>query len=283
MTLLAAILQIPAVVWAAVLASALTLGGVTASNWSNTKRLRMQLQHDAEEKAKQRKAELRRDVYLSAAEELVKANAHLSRIPHLDFTKVNPSEGLLGFFAAAAKLQMVAEEKTALHVMDLVGLYGELLLKILASAHPVQVSQIDIAILDNEYENTQTEIKRLLAAMALQSESGTADQKVFAALNQSFTFHHQRSEQIAKERAESWRQRNSAQMSFLREFMPQMKIIGENGMLLMVAIRRELEIGGNVDLFMTQIESQWQRASALLDVFLVDLEKRIAADSPTAT
>src|SRR3546814_14894570 len=42
--------QIPNVVWAALLASGLTLLGVMLSNWSNTKRLIKQLPHRSEER-----------------------------------------------------------------------------------------------------------------------------------------------------------------------------------------------------------------------------------------
>ncbi len=66
-----------------------TVGGVLISNGSNTKRLKLQLQHDANEKTKERTAALRREVYLRAVEELVKANAHLATLPQLDLSKTN--------------------------------------------------------------------------------------------------------------------------------------------------------------------------------------------------
>src|SRR5262245_53109824 len=68
---------IPDVVWSGIIASLLTLSGVLISNKSNTARLRMQLNHDAEQKERDRKATIRREVYIRAAEELVKANTHL--------------------------------------------------------------------------------------------------------------------------------------------------------------------------------------------------------------
>ena len=56
------IATVPAVVWSGVIAAVLTLSGVFSSNWSNTYHLKLQLEHDSNEKAKERKATLRRDV-----------------------------------------------------------------------------------------------------------------------------------------------------------------------------------------------------------------------------
>ena len=59
--------SVPDVVWAAVIASIITLSGVIAANISNTNRLKLQLGHDSREKEKDRKMTLRREVYLQAA------------------------------------------------------------------------------------------------------------------------------------------------------------------------------------------------------------------------
>src|SRR4051794_30236818 len=89
--------SVPDVIWSALIASLLTLSGVLVSNWSNTNRLKLQLQHDAHEKSKERVSTLRRDVYLRVAEELVRANAHLGSLPQLDLVKTNFAAGLLDF------------------------------------------------------------------------------------------------------------------------------------------------------------------------------------------
>jgi hypothetical protein len=65
MEILSLLKSIPDTVWAALTASALTLGGVFLSNRSSTKRLKLQLEHDAQEKDKDRKNDMRRSVYLN--------------------------------------------------------------------------------------------------------------------------------------------------------------------------------------------------------------------------
>ena len=118
--------SIPDVIWSGVVASIITLTGVFISNSSNTRRLRLQLHHDAVERQKERVNALRRDVYLKAAEEISRANSYLASLTQLDVTKSNVADGLKEFFAISAKLQLVAEPKTALLVNDLTAAYGEL-------------------------------------------------------------------------------------------------------------------------------------------------------------
>lgn len=81
--------SIPDVVWSGVIASTVTLTGVVVLDRSNTARLKIQLQHDAQENAKEHTATLRREVYLSAAEELTRANSYLGGLSQTDLSKTN--------------------------------------------------------------------------------------------------------------------------------------------------------------------------------------------------
>lgn len=101
--------SIPDVVWSGIIASLLTFIGVMLSNGSNTKRLRIQLDHDAKEKAKERTSVLRRDVYLKTIEELNRVNMKLVELAQADFVNSNPTNDLQDFYAAASKLQLIAE------------------------------------------------------------------------------------------------------------------------------------------------------------------------------
>lgn len=272
MTICAFVTSIPDVIWSGVIASVLTLSGVFLSNWSNTNRLKAQLKHDSDEKAKERKANLRREVYLLAAEELVKANNHLAKLPQLDISKSNPSDGLQGFFTSAAKLQLVSEPKTSLLVGELVTTYGELMLKILSKIHPIQELRIGIAIRDDHYGRAQAEVSRILAAMTQFNESAQTDAAAFAALQQSFEFHQGQAAQMASEREDLWKQHNSLHITFVKELMVEMKLIGERQVPVMVEIRRELDLTGDSAEFLQQMRNQWKRISTQLDAVLDELE-----------
>ena len=108
-----AIQTIPQTVWTALMGSGFTLLGVIFANRHSRRQLKTQLAADAEEKAKQRRAELRKAVYLEGAEELVKANTVIGALPQTDLSKVNAGLELKGFFASMIKLQLVGDPKTA--------------------------------------------------------------------------------------------------------------------------------------------------------------------------
>jgi hypothetical protein len=84
-------LSVPVLVWSGIAAAMMTLigtlAGVFATNWGNTKRLRLQLDHDATEKAKERLATLRRELYLKAAEANARTLAYFGTLPQADFTQ----------------------------------------------------------------------------------------------------------------------------------------------------------------------------------------------------
>jgi hypothetical protein len=120
-----------------VLGSTIALSGVLISNRSHAKRLKIQLKHDFELKAIERKAVMRRDVYLKAAEELVRANSYLGSLSQIDLTKTNIGDGLQNFFASSAKLGLVAEEETGKALNELVIAYSGLFFKLMVNVMPI--------------------------------------------------------------------------------------------------------------------------------------------------
>ena len=273
MTALIAFLRsIPDVIWSGVIASVLALSGVLIANRSNTNRLRIQLQHDAAEKAKERTATLRREVYLRAAEELTKANSHLASLPQSDLAKTNAAEGLQGFFAAAAKLQLVAEPKTALLVNQLVATYGELLLRLLARLIPLQKARTDISINDGLYNKAQAEVTRVLAEMAKFNEAAQVSDAVFNALQRAFDSYQCQAETYAAERSASWDEFNRLNFEFCRQLLTDMRGLGEQQIPVLIEIRRDLGLTAELGAFREQMEAQWNRMSAQLDAMLRALQ-----------
>ena len=266
------IATVPDVVWSGVIASVLTLSGVLLSNWSNTNRLKAQLKHDSDEKVRERLGTLRREVYLIAAEESVKANAYLSSLPQADFTKINPGLGMQNFFAAAAKIQLICESKTSVQVSELVSEYGVLLLKTMAKVLPIQSLQTQIAIRDEHYGKAQAEISRILAAMTQFNETAKSDATVFTALKSSVEFQQQQASKFASERQDLYKERNRLHLTFVKELFVDMKVIAERQMEVMVELRRELDAGGDIDTFRQRMNIQWRKMNTQLDVFLKELE-----------
>jgi len=271
MSFLALLKSIPDVVWSGVIASVLTLGGVLLANRSSTTRLITQLKHESVEKAKQRRAELRKDVYLAAAEESVKANAYIAALPNTDLSKPDAVTPMQGFFAAAAKLQMVADAKTALQASQLVGTYGQLLLKVMQLARPIQQAKASAQSSEQHYDEAQAEIKRILAAMTALNESGKPDPEKFAGLSRSFDFQREQGAKHAAEQQTALNQATSLHLGFLREFLPSIKEIGIKTMILMIEIRREFDVDSDSVAMEAELRAQWRRMDESIDSLLRSL------------
>lgn len=263
--------SIPDVIWSGLIASVLTLSGVMISNRSNTHRLRIQLQHDSAEKTKERTAILRREVYLSAAEELTKANSHLASLAQSDLAKTNAANGLQGFFAAAAKLQLVAEPKTALLVNQLVASYGELLLRLIARLLPLQNVRTDIAINDDQYNKTQNEVTRVLAEMARFNETAQVNDSAFNALQRAFNAYQEQSQMYAAQRVTAWVKFKHLNGEFCRQLLTDMRIVGKQQIPVLIEMRRDLGLTAELGAFHEQMDAQWGRISTQLDTMLSDL------------
>lgn len=273
--------SVPEVIWSGVIASGLTVGGVLISNRSNTKRLRLQLQHDSAEKARERHATLRREVYLKAVEELTKVGGFLVSLPQKDPAKENLGEGIQSFAVAAAKLQLVAEPKTADLARELSAAYGVLNLKLLGKVVPLQKFRTNIAILDDLWKQTQGQVDRVLADMVKFNESRETDVGRWQALQRSFDGFSSQAAQHAEDRAKAWSAFNAANIEFFKQLLPDLRSIAYMQIPLLVEIRRELGLATDLNAVREQMEKQFSLMSeALSGIFeQIDAQSSEAAGS----
>lgn len=269
--------SVPDVIWSALIASIITLSGVFLSNVSNNNRLKLQLQHDAEEKMKERTSALRREVYLTTAEELVKASSHLSNLPQIDVTKLNLADGFQGLFCAAARLQIVAEPKTSLLMGQLSAMYGELIFKLMTDLIPMNEAKIDIEIAESHYNQAQTEISRILSEQRKINESSEQDQSKFRTLQRSFKFEREQSDDHSAERNQGCKRFNQYNIIFQKRLLTEMKQISSKQIEVMIEIRQDLGLTSDIAAIEQHTEMQWSRMethlNALIAVLQQDLEE----------
>lgn len=270
--LLEVLASIPAAVWSGLLGALLALSGVLLSNRGNTQRLKVQLAHDAAEKAKERTATLRRETCLRTVESLANVSAFLGGLPQADLAKANATEALQGFLAAAARLQLVGEPKTALLVSELAAAYGELLLRLMVDLQPMQLLRAEIAVCDAFHDKAQAEINRLLGEMSKLNEAAQPNPAVFQALSRTLDFHRDRAAELNAERLRHGLRFGELQAVFIRHLFAEMKHIGAQQIPVLVEIRRDLGLGGDLTAYQSQLEAQHQRVAEQLDRTLAALQ-----------
>jgi hypothetical protein len=133
---------------------------------------------------------------------------------------------------------------------------------------PIQSLRTEIAIRDEHYNRTQSELSRILAAMTQYNESAQSDPRVFEALSRSFEFQQGQATKFSTERDELWSQRNALHLEFVKYLISELRQLGPHQVEVMVQLRRELELEGDVAEFSRQMEMQWERMSVQLDEFL---------------
>ena len=273
MHLLNYVAMIPNVVWAAILASALTLFGVMLSNRSNTSRLIKTIEHESAENEKDRIHALRKDVYLQTAEAMAEVGSYLSKIPQMDPLKENLADGFSGFFVASIKLQLVAESGTAKLANELTARYTEMLFLLLAKASQVHTLQSSIQIAGELYNQKRSEVARVLAEMTQLNESGSAAPLRFEALKYSLDNAHLAAMQLGEDRLKSLEERNLAMREYTISLLEEMCAVGPLQMHLTAAIRGELALTTEVSDYEAEAQVNFERIDRSMRGLLATLEK----------
>lgn len=259
MTFTQFIAAIPAIVWSGLLASFVTLTGVMLSNWSNTRRLLMQIRHDAEQKRQDRLAVLHREVYLTAVEELAKANSFLGKISQIDPAKENIGDGFSELFAACAKAQLIAQPETSKLLGELIMAYGELVMRLIGHVMPVHDLNRKIMLASDFLERNQAEAKRVLDEIKLANESGIMPQVRFEALDRSFQHAKEMAESFSAQRDELWVQHGPANREFNVALLGEMRVIGPIQARAIAALRSELGLETDMVGYMERMEANIAR------------------------
>jgi len=257
------------VIWSGLIASTVTIFGVLLANWSSTGRLKMQLRHESEEKAKQRKAELRKDVYISLAEKYVKANAWLSSIPERDLTDLDAVVPMADFIATATQLQIIGEIGTATLVSELLIAYNLAFTQVIRRAVPLKIVMGKILIAQSSYDTSNKEVEQSLAAMKAYNQAGVSAPNVFADLNQSFSFAQGVAQQKAAEVQRLFQEKLKLQGEFVMGSLEYMEAVSARAVPVIIALREELDLPGSIDVFEAQMKKQ-QRAAVESTAALFD-------------
>ena len=265
------LLGLPVAVWAGIVtASATLLGtlvGSIATNWGGARRLRVQLDHDASEKAKERLLALRRELYLKAVEVNARALGYFGSLPDADFTQPDSQAPIQNILAVGSQLQLVVSQGTAQLVSDAVAEYGELQMKLIPAVLPIHNLRTDIELRSAQYNSAQAEVQRVLALMRHFNESGQQDVVQFERLNRSYEFASEVAQRAAEERSAFWDQKNALHRQYMKDLVPELKRVGEIQIRLLVELRRELDVGGDIEIFKQMMLRQMERMDRALAEF----------------
>jgi hypothetical protein len=241
------------------------------TNRSNFKRQSAQLAHDAEQKRIERLATLRRDLYLKAVRTGVRANGFLGSLAQADFEKLQSDNPLIEVLAVGAQLQLVVDQRSAAIVSDMSALYGELQIKLIPRVVPIYSLRSNVDAQNDCYQQSNAEVMRLAKELDRQFVAGQTDMGVIERLRTALDTAERFRGEFANSRAEASKEHAELVRSFMRDLRPELRKIAEQQTLLLVELRRELDVGGDIEIFRHIMQRQVERMEAAMDQFDRDL------------
>lgn len=257
---------IPGTFLAALIVGPITFAGVLLTNGSHDRRssaqieadqnkLELQLLHDADKLTQQlqsaadeatikRETEMRREVYLDAAEQLVNAQMGLATLYAFDLEN-DPTTPLKGFAVANAKLLVVANSKTIREAMKLASLFNMALLNAIPNA---KAARDAIALADyskrtaDEYERQWTGVMNELERIEPNTIEGLQALTNQLKVHERLVKWRDDAKVVYQRRAELASKAKLAYTYFLR---PHLEKIATQQIAVLSHLREELELDGD--------------------------------------
>lgn len=142
--------KVPDTIWAAIIASLITLGGVLLSNLDNRKRLKEQLIHDSNQRDREREMAIRREVYFAAAEAVAVSQERLGRIASMEMRELGEKFSSSSLSPAINKIQLIGSEKTVAAVSAFNQKYSESIMVLFPEKIYLQRLQNELSAVINQ-------------------------------------------------------------------------------------------------------------------------------------
>lgn len=282
MWLLCHLRLVPAVVWSGIISSLLTLLGVILINRNNNYRLTEQLRREAEEKAASRLHELRKSVYLTAAEHATKALSFLSALPTTNPQGVENSESFLNIHASIAKVCLTGTTDTVQAAMAFQAAFSEAFLKFFLDLQPLYETKAMIETIQIHYDRSQQEIQQILDKMALLNETSNPDPNLKNVLRHEFEGKQNLAKKLSTDSQNEHSKLTALHIKFTRNLEPEILKFAQLQTELMVALRKELGVATDTVEIDKIIKEQILRMKATMSSSMQRLEKMAERLGPTS-
>lgn len=270
MSLVDLINAVPATLWGFIVGSFLTVLGVILTNAANTKRLRLQHEHEWKLESKERDLTLRRDIYLAAMEAIATSVATIGRFGNLNTPSDELELILTAKSPAFSRVSIVGQEATiqavATFSRELTGTFLRLSAKREKLSWLMQrttVVEQKIAQALQEQEHTQAELDACRIAEP-------RDARAQEVLEKTLALQQQRLEALRAEETELAQQTFPGQMSLIRDSIVESAALERLLVPLISLIRAELELPFEAESYGRIIEEGHQQVIDYLDAYIQD-------------
>lgn len=261
------LLKIPNVVWAAVIASLLTLGGVFLTNRGTYKRLIKQLEHESAQKDRDRNMGLRRQVYLDAAEAITENHLILMKIPNLGISDLELSEKFSKSAATISKVYAIGSSKTVKSVSELTSIIGSKYLLFIAERIPLVQRKHEIDIQNELIMKASAERDQMIEIMKNVNLQGIQDDRLMGVAERNFKFQQEQVTKLLDKRNQLIEINGEEQIQLAMKCFQASREVSEYFTPAISSVREEMDIPFDEDAYRTAMERSWEASDQSLKDF----------------
>lgn len=268
MDLLNQLAKVPDTIWAAVIASLLTIGGVILTNLHSRKQQREALVHDSNQRDREREMSLRKEVYMPAIETISTFHGLLSRLPDLNLPEREYTSALQSNSGAIGKIHVIASNETVQSVMRVQQVAGIAFIR----CWPIRASLVnrkaEIDELTRLIEQSIQEEVRIIELMKQHNIDGSTDGRRWKILNDNIDFEIHNRSKHEKRKQELLAEQNPALLEFTQDCFNETLKIAELIPPAILAIRKELNLPLDENSYLEACKEQVQKARAAFNEFI---------------
>jgi hypothetical protein len=265
MTAIELLSRVPATFWGVVVGAFFTLTGITLTNRNAAKNLKIQ-----------REMDLRKDVYLAAAEAIAAGLLALGRIANIntqreamdDFNKVGP---------AIAKVYVIGRIETIDAVVAVQAALTSGFLRLQRYTMPVIILKNRIAVLSSRIDSFLATQKELLEQIGDERLKGVPDRPKWDELQRQFKFETDRLNDAIFEKAGIEPDFTEAQLSLSRSAIDETEKVNRVLPAAVAAIRKELELHLDADAFGVILQRNFDQQKQIFEQIILQAQELISA------
>lgn len=270
--------QLPAAFWSAIVAALLTLAGVAISNRAQRQQVLLRLEHERVLSRQQREMQLRKEVYLAAAEAVAEGLNLIPRLADLNVPSEKLGEKYAEKSAAISKFHVVASEGTTKALAQLTSELSATYFRLLVKRFPLVMEKQQLAFLEQQLDEFGRERDRMVMLMKEGNLDGSLDSRRMAVLERNFEFEQKRVDETLQRQKSLHKVHYQNQLDYLLECLRATRGISILVVPLVASVRRELELPFDETAYSQMLNELSCRQEEVMQRFVEDARKLAVAD-----
>jgi hypothetical protein len=268
--------SIPDTVWAAIVASGITLFGVYLANRNSRRQLRMQLDHATNEATRKRTFEMRQAVYLGGGEAVARATGLVARMNNLALADEEIIKTSQDTAASFAKVLVVGDMDTVSATVNFETSFAE-------SMGRLGPWRWDLIGLKQQLDEVEQQLRRHVddqsrwLELLKQINVEAPGDKRFQRVTDQFKLASEGIDQILKRRSALQQRMETLGVQALEAVFRENVVLAKAIPPALERVRAELGLSGDVAQFHNLQTAQFARLEACNRTLLAEVQKRVVA------